>query len=50
MFVWLSSFEFLERRLLSAGEMAQCLRAPLTAPPEVLSSITSNHMVAQNHL
>jgi hypothetical protein len=29
--------------------MAQRLRAP-TALPEVLSSIPSNHMVAQNHL
>ncbi|EDL78366.1 rCG31757 [Rattus norvegicus] len=32
-----------------AGEMAQWLRA-LTAFPEVLSSIPSNHMVAHNHL
>jgi hypothetical protein len=32
-----------------AGEMAQELRA-LTALPEVLSSIPSNHMVAHNHL
>jgi hypothetical protein len=32
-----------------AGEMAQRLRA-LTALPEVLSSILSNHMVAYNHL
>jgi hypothetical protein len=32
-----------------AGEMAQWVRA-LTALPEVLSSIPSNHMVAQNHL
>ena len=31
------------------GEMAQWLRA-LTALPEVLSSIPSNHMVAHNHL
>jgi hypothetical protein len=31
-----------------AGEMAQQLRA-LTALPEVLSSIPSNHMVAHNH-
>ena len=31
-----------------AGEMAQRLRA-LTALPEVLSSIPSNHMVAHNH-
>jgi hypothetical protein len=29
--------------------MAQWLRA-LVAPPEVLSSILSNHMVAHNHL
>jgi hypothetical protein len=32
-----------------AGEMAQWLRA-LTALPEVLSSFSSNHMVADNHL
>jgi hypothetical protein len=32
-----------------AGEMAQQLRA-LTARPEVLSSIPSNHLVAHNHL
>ena len=32
-----------------AGEMAQWLRA-LTALPEVLSSIPSNHMVDHNHL
>jgi hypothetical protein len=32
-----------------AGEMAQQLRA-LAALPEVLSSISSNHMVAHNHL
>jgi hypothetical protein len=32
-----------------AGEMAQWLRA-LTALPEVLRSIPSNHMVAHNHL
>jgi hypothetical protein len=32
-----------------AREMAQQLRA-LTALPEVLSSIPSNHMVAHNHL
>jgi hypothetical protein len=31
------------------GEMAQELRA-LTALPEVLSSIPSNHMVAHNHI
>jgi hypothetical protein len=34
---------------LSAGEMAQLLGAP-TAPPEFLSSISSNHMVAHKHL
>jgi hypothetical protein len=32
-----------------AGEIAQWLGA-LTALPEVLSSIPSNHMVAHNHL
>jgi hypothetical protein len=32
-----------------AGETAQRLKA-LTALPEVLSSIPSNHMVAHNHL
>jgi hypothetical protein len=31
------------------GEMAQQLRA-LIALPEVLGSISSNHMVAHNHL
>jgi len=38
-------------RNLSTGarKMAQWLRA-LTALPEVLSSIPSNHMVAHNHL
>jgi hypothetical protein len=35
--------------LKGAGEMAQWLRT-LTALPEVLSSIPSNHMVAHNHL
>jgi len=39
----------LSRVILEAGEMAQQLRA-LTALPEVLSSIPSNHMVAHNHL
>jgi hypothetical protein len=38
-----------EIRCYWAGEMAQQLRA-LTALPEVLSSIPSNHMVAHNHL
>jgi hypothetical protein len=32
-----------------AGKIVQWLRA-LTALPEVLSSITGNHMVANNHL
>jgi len=32
-----------------AGEMAQWLRA-LTALPEILSSIPSNHMVGHSHL
>jgi len=36
-------------KLVGAGEMAQRLKA-LTALPEVLSSIPSNHMVAHNHL
>jgi hypothetical protein len=35
--------------ILGAGEMAQRLRA-LTALPEVLSSILSNHMVVHSHL
>ena len=35
--------------IVGTGEMAQWLRA-LTALPEVLSSILSNHMVAHNHL
>jgi hypothetical protein len=34
---------------VGAIEMAQWLTA-LTAPPEVLSSIPSNYMVAHNHL
>jgi hypothetical protein len=38
-----------ELRSYRAGEMAQRLRA-LSALPEVLSSIPSNHMVAHNHL
>jgi hypothetical protein len=42
-------FNLLKKKLLGAGEMAQWLRA-LTALPEVLSSIPSNHMVAHNHL
>uniref|UniRef100_A0ABK0LC19 Large ribosomal subunit protein uL29 n=1 Tax=Rattus norvegicus TaxID=10116 RepID=A0ABK0LC19_RAT len=38
-----------EKNNHGAGEMAQRLRA-LTAPPEVLSSNPSNHMVAPNRL
>jgi hypothetical protein len=38
----------LKRFGLGAGEMAQRLGA-LTALPEVLSSIPSNHMMAHNH-
>jgi hypothetical protein len=37
------------RKYWGAGDMAQRVRA-LTALPEVLSSIPSNHMVAHNHL
>jgi hypothetical protein len=37
------------RDINSSGEMAQKLRA-LTALPKVLSSNSSNHMVAHNHL
>jgi hypothetical protein len=37
------------KRKRKAGEMAQQLRA-LTTLPEVLSSISSNHTVAHNHL
>jgi hypothetical protein len=47
----LSGKTFFEKRTkeVGAGEMAQRLRT-LTALPEVLSSILSNHMVAHNHL
>jgi hypothetical protein len=38
-----------KNKATGAGEMDQWLRA-LTALPEVLSSIPSNHMVAHNHL
>ena len=47
--LWKKQKERKEITLLGAGEMAQWLRA-LTALPEVLSSIPSNHMVAHNHL
>jgi hypothetical protein len=36
------------RKHIHAGEMAQWLRA-LTALPKVLSSNSSNHMMAYNH-
>jgi hypothetical protein len=39
----------IKKKIKRAGEMAQWVRA-LTALPEVLSSIPSNHMVAHNHL
>jgi hypothetical protein len=39
----------INERQIRAGEMAQQLRV-LTALPEVLSSISSNHMMAHNHL
>jgi hypothetical protein len=39
----------LKKRQICAGEMAQWLRAP-TALLKVLSSNSSNHMVAHNHL
>jgi len=42
-------FKALKIQIWGAGEMAQQLRA-LTALPEVLSSIPSNHMVAHSHL
>ena len=38
-----------ENKNFRAGEMAQRLRA-LTALPEGLSAIPSNHMVAHSHL
>jgi hypothetical protein len=43
---WLS----VRTQTVGAGEMAQRLRARLTALPEILSSIPSNHMVVYNHL
>jgi hypothetical protein len=42
-------FLLLRNNFIGAREMAQWLRA-LTALPEVLSSIPSNHMVVHNHL
>jgi hypothetical protein len=49
------SFEKVALRMIKldgygAGEMAQWLRALLTALAEVLSSIHSNHLVAHNHV
>ena len=43
------NFKDLKLQFVGAGEMAQWLRV-LTALPEVLSSIPSNHMVAHDHL
>jgi hypothetical protein len=43
------SFKSQKEKKGGAGEIARRLRA-LTALPEVLSSIPSNHMVAHNHL
>ena len=40
---------FSQKMATRAGEMAQWLRA-LTALPEVLSLIPSNHVVAHNHI
>jgi hypothetical protein len=45
---WFHALSYVKKSC-GAGEMAQRLRA-LTALPEVLSSIPSNHMVAHNHL
>jgi hypothetical protein len=39
----------LKKKIKRDGEMTQQLRA-LTALPEDLSSISSNHMVTHNHL
>ena len=39
----------LEEEILESGEMAQWLKA-LSALPEVLNSIPSNHMMAHKHL
>ena len=44
-----SNFSTIKIDVKEAGEMARQLKA-LTALPEVLSSIPSNHMVAHNHL
>jgi hypothetical protein len=41
-------FNIIKINFFRTREMAQQLRA-LTALPEVLSSIPSNHMVAHNH-
>ena len=47
--LWIGCRFMSERVRSETGEMAQWLRA-LSAPPEFLSSIPSNHMVAHNHL
>jgi hypothetical protein len=49
MFLIKPPFTVLKIAMKGAGEMAQRIRS-LTALPEVLSSIPSNHMVAHNHL
>jgi hypothetical protein len=45
---WMDFFTSLKKDILGAGNMAQWVRA-LSAPPKVLSSNPSNHMVANNH-
>jgi hypothetical protein len=47
--VFYGNMSSLKKEMGGSGEMPQRLRA-LTALPEVLSSIPSNHMVAHNHL
>ena len=47
--IYLNKAALLEEFKVGTGEMAQWLRA-LTALPEVLNSISRNHMVAHNHL
>jgi hypothetical protein len=48
-FVQLNQISSVFKHKIGAGKMAQQLAA-LTALPEILSSIPSNHMVAHNHL
>jgi hypothetical protein len=45
----INKYTVLKISITRAGELAQRLRA-LAAPPEDLSSIPSNYMVAHNHL